>query len=71
MEKDRLSEKAKALLATILSGSDKWLIEDVEKIYKEASDEEDFLEELDLYVARLEMKLKRIKQEFEKFRGAT
>ena len=68
MEKEGLSDKTKLFLAQLVSGSEKWLVEEVEKMFKEASDEEDLLEELDLYLARLDIKLKKLKEEFEKLR---
>ncbi|MBI2608158.1 MAG: hypothetical protein HYW47_00995 [Deltaproteobacteria bacterium] len=66
MEKEGLSDKAKTLLAHIVSSGEKWLIEEVERMFKEASDEEDMLEELDLYLTRLDMKIKTFKEELEK-----
>ena len=68
MEKEGLSDKTKLFLAQLVSGGEKWLVEEIEKMFKEASDEEDLLEELDLYLARLDMKLKKLKEEFEKIR---
>jgi len=66
MEKEGLSDKTKTLLANIVSSGEKWLIEEVERMFKEASDEEDLLEELDLYLTRLDMKIKSFKEELEK-----
>ena len=66
MEKEGLSDKARALLAHFVSNGEKWLIEEVERMFKEASDEEDLLEELDLYLTRLDMKIKAFKEELEK-----
>ena len=37
MEKEGLSEKAKAFLAGLVSSGEKWLIEDVEKMFTEAT----------------------------------
>ena len=55
-------------VAQLVSAGEKWLVEEIEKMFKEAEDEEDLLEELDLYLARLDMKLKKLKEEFEKLR---
>jgi len=65
MKKEAVSDHLKSFLGRMLSHADKWLVEDIEKIFKEASDEEDFLEELDLYIARLEMKSKTLRKEFD------
>ncbi len=70
MEKEGLSDKTKLFLAQLVSSGEKWLVEEIEKMFKEASDEEDLLEELDLYLARLDMKLKKLKEEFEKLRDS-
>ena len=68
MDKEGLSDKTKMFLAQLVSAGEKWLVEEIEKMFKEAEDEEDLLEELDLYLARLDMKLKKLKEEFEKLR---
>ena len=68
MDKEGLSDKTKMFLAQLVASGEKWLVEEIEKMFKEAEDEEDLLEELDLYLARLDMKLKKLKEEFEKLR---
>ncbi|HBQ21921.1 MAG: hypothetical protein A2Z91_01010 [Deltaproteobacteria bacterium GWA2_38_16] len=59
-------EDAKAFLQHVLASGEKWLAEEVKKIYDQSSDQTDFLEEVSLYLTRLELKLKALKEECEK-----
>ncbi len=66
MEAKNLSEQAKTFLQHLLSTGEKWLAEEVKKICDSSTDETDFLEEVSLYLTRLELKVKALKEEAEK-----
>jgi len=66
MDAKNLSEQGKTFLQHILSTGEKWLAEEVKKMCDASSDEADFLEELTLYLTRLELKVKALKEESEK-----
>ena len=66
MEHHQISEKTKTFLQLILGTGEKWILEEVNKIFNDSTDEEDFIEEMNLYLARLELKIKNIKEQFGK-----
>lgn len=66
MEAKDFSEQTKAFLQHILSTGEKWLAEKIKQIYDDSSDERDFLEEVNLYLTRTELKIKSLKEECEK-----
>ena len=66
MDAKNLSEQGKTFLQHILSTVEKWLAEEVKKMCDASSDEEDFLEEVVLYLTRIELKVKALKEESEK-----
>lgn len=61
-----LSPKTKHFIENLLATGEQWLIADLEKIFQEADDEKDFLEEFQLYLTRLDVKIKTLKDEFSK-----
>lgn len=61
-----ISEETKFFLQKLLETGEKWLAEEVKKIYDASADEKDFLEETSLYLTRLEIKIKTLKEESEK-----
>ena len=66
MEREGFSEQTIVFLRRLAATGETWLVEEVHQMAKQAADEEDFIEELNLYIARLEMKVKTLKEEFEK-----
>lgn len=62
----QVSETTKQFLEKLLETGEKWLAEEIKKIYNSSTDEEDFLEETNLYLTRLEIKIKTLKEECEK-----
>lgn len=66
MGAENFSEETKDLLKQVLNAGEKWLAEEIKKIYDASSDEKDFLEEVNLYLTRLELKIKALKEECEK-----
>lgn len=69
MDSKSFSEEAKAFLQHVLESGEPWLIENIKKIYEKSSDEKDFLEEVSLYLTRLELKARGLKEECEKLIG--
>ncbi len=69
MDAKNCSENAKAFLQDVLSTGEKWLAEEIKKMCENASDEEDFLEEASLYLTRLEIKIRTLKETSEKLTG--
>lgn len=65
MDTKKFSEKTKNFLQDILGTGEKWLAEEIKKIFDRSSDEKDFLEEVNLYLTRLELKIKSLKKECE------
>ena len=66
MEGKELSKTTKEFIERILASGEKWLIEDLERMFKEAVDEPDFLQEFQLYLTRLDVKIKTLRDEFAK-----
>jgi lantibiotic modifying enzyme len=66
MQGSELTHKTKQFIENLLATGEQWLISDLEKIFQEAKDEEDFLEEFQLYLTRLDVKVKTLKDEFSK-----
>lgn len=66
MARQNISEETKLFLQKLLETGEKWLAEEVKKIYDASTDEKDFLEETSLYLTRLEIKIKTLKEECEK-----
>ena len=69
MDAKQFSEQTKTFLQNIFNTGEKWLAEEIKKIYERSSDENDFLEETNLYLTRMELKVKALKEECEKLTG--
>ena len=69
MDSKGFSPEAKSFLQHLLESGEPWLIESIKKIYDKSSDEKDFLEEVGLYLTRLELKTRKLKQECEHLIG--
>lgn len=63
---ENISQETKLFLQKLLGTGEKWLAEEIKKIYDSSSDEKDFLEDVLLYLTRIDMKVKGIKEECEK-----
>lgn len=66
MDGSQLSNTTKEFIERILASGEKWLIEDLERMFKEAVDEPDFLQEFRFYLTRLDVKIKTLRDEFAK-----
>ena len=66
MDPKHFSDQTKTFLQSIANTGEKWLAEEVKKIYEQSSDENDFLEEVNLYLMRMELKVKALKEACEK-----
>ncbi|OGQ33898.1 MAG: hypothetical protein A3F16_04685 [Deltaproteobacteria bacterium RIFCSPHIGHO2_12_FULL_43_9] len=66
MQGPQLSTETKEFIERLIASGEKWLISDLEKIYQESKDEEDFLQEFQLYLTRLDIKIKTLRDEFSK-----
>lgn len=66
MQGPQLSDEAKGFIEKLIATGEKWLISDLEKIYQESKDEDDFLQEFQLYLTRLDVKIKTLRDEFSK-----
>lgn len=66
MQGPQLSTDTKGFIERLITTGEKWLISDLEKIYQESKDENDFLQEFQLYLTRLDVKIKTLKDEFSK-----
>ncbi len=66
MDPKHFSDQTKNFLQNIANTGEKWLAEEVKKIYEQSTDENDFLEELNLYLMRMELKVKALKEACEK-----
>lgn len=69
MDLKDLSQHSKQFLKNVLGSGEKWLAEEIKKISENSSDEKDFLEEVVLYLTRIEIKIRTLKEEGEKLSG--
>ena len=69
MDPNKFSDEAKTFLQHVLGTGEKWLAEEIKKMYESATDEKDFLEETVLYLTRLDIKIKTLKKVCEKLTG--
>lgn len=69
MDLKDVSENTKHFLQQVLGSGEKWLAEEIKKISETSTDEEDFLEEVVLYLTRIELKIRTLKEQGEKLTG--
>lgn len=69
MDLKNISDNTKKFLQQVLGSGEKWLAEEIKKISEGSCDEKDFLEEVSLYLTRLEIKIRTLKEETEKLTG--
>ena len=69
MDASQASNTTKSFLEKVAQAGETWLAEEIKKIFENASDEKDFLEEVTLYLTRIEMKTRDLKQYAEKLSG--
>ena len=69
MDASQISETTESFLKKVAEAGEIWLAEEIKKIFESASDEKDFLEEATLYLTRIEMKTRDLKQLSEKLSG--
>lgn len=66
MQGPELSTESKQFIERLISTGEQWLITDLERIFQESKDEADFLQEFQLYLTRLDLKIKTLRDEFSK-----
>jgi hypothetical protein len=65
MDKSDVSDKTRGFLQILIEHGDQEIINAVDHIFKEAEDEEAFIEDVDFYLTRLSMRVKELREALE------
>jgi hypothetical protein len=69
MDTSHMSDQTKEFLQSVISSGEKWLGEEVKALFESSENEKDFLDDTTLYLTRIEIKVRQLKEQSEKISG--